>query len=39
MRHAHSTTWNMVRKLKNLENETETLFDLEYFEKHSKRGK
>ena len=33
---AHYRTWNMARKLKNVENETQTLFDLEYGEKHSK---
>ena len=29
----------MVRKLKNVENETQTLFGLEYGEKHSKTWK
>jgi hypothetical protein len=29
----------MERKLKNKENETQTLFDLEYGEKTEKRGK
>ena len=29
----------MERKLKNKENETQTLFDLEYSEKTEKRGK
>jgi hypothetical protein len=29
----------MVRKLKNMENETQTLFDLEYSEKNSKTWK
>ena len=29
----------MARKLKNVENETQTLFDLEYGEKHSKMWK
>jgi ABC-type dipeptide/oligopeptide/nickel transport system ATPase component len=29
----------LVRKLKNIENETQTLYDLEYGEKHSKRCK
>jgi hypothetical protein len=29
----------MARKLKNMENETQTLFDLEYGEKHSKTWK
>ena len=28
MRNAHSRTWIMARKLKNVENETQTLFDL-----------
>ena len=39
MRHKHCMTWNMARKLKNVENETQTLFDLEYGEKHSKTWK
>ena len=39
MRNAHCRTWNMVRKLKNMENETQTLFDLEYSEKNSKTWK
>jgi len=30
MRNAHGSTWNMARKLKNVENETQSLFDLEY---------
>ena len=30
-------TWSMARKLKNVENEKQTLFDLEYGEKHSKK--
>jgi hypothetical protein len=29
----------MARKLKNVENETQNLFDLEYVEKHSKTWK
>jgi hypothetical protein len=29
----------MARKLKNLENETQTLYDLEYGKKTGKRGK
>jgi hypothetical protein len=29
----------IVRNLKNVENETQTLFDLEYGEKTEKRGK
>ena len=28
MRNTHSRTWIMARKLKNVENETQTLFDL-----------
>ena len=35
MRNAHFRTWNMVRKLKIVDNETQTLFDMEYGEKHS----
>ena len=34
MRNAHCRSWNMVRKLKNVENETQKLYDLEYCEKH-----
>ena len=33
MRNAHCRTWNMARKLKNVENETQTLYDFEYGEK------
>ena len=29
MRNEHYMTWNMSRKLKNMENETQTLYDLE----------
>ena len=32
-------TWNMARKVKNVENETQTLFDMEYGKKHSKTWK
>ena len=39
MRNAHCRTWNMVRKLKNVENETLTLYDQGYGEKHSKTWK
>ena len=39
MRNTHCKSWNMARKLKNMENETQTLFDLEYGEKHSKTWK
>ena len=34
MRNAHCTTWNLERILKNVENETQTLFDLEYGKNH-----
>ena len=37
MRHKHGLPWNMVRKLKNVENESQTLQDLEYGEKSDKR--
>ena len=36
---AHFRTWKMARELKNVENETQTLFDLEYSKKHSKAFK
>ena len=36
MRNAQCRTWKLTRKLKNVENETQTLYDLEYSEKHSK---
>ena len=36
MRHKHGLPWNMVRKLKNGENERQTLYDLEYGEKSDK---
>ena len=39
MRNAHCRNWNKARNLKNVENETQTLFDLEYVEKHSKTWK
>ena len=39
MRQKHCLTCNMGRKLKNVENETQTLFGLEYGEKHSKTWK
>ena len=32
-------TWNMMRKMKNVENETQTMFDLEYSKKTEKPGK
>ena len=34
MRNAHCRTWNMARKLKNVEYRKQTLYDLEYGEKH-----
>jgi hypothetical protein len=34
MRNANCQTWNMARKLKNVGNETQTLYDLEYDEKN-----
>ena len=39
MRNAHFRTWNKVRKQKNVINETQTLFHLEYSKKHSKKRK
>ena len=39
MNNAHDRTWNRARKLIIEENETQTLFDLEYGEKHSKTWK
>ena len=33
MKHKHSSTWNVARKLKNEKDETQTLYDLEYGEK------
>ena len=39
MRNVHHMTWIMARKLKNVQNETQTLQDLEYGEKTDKRGK
>ena len=34
MKHKHSFTWKLARKLKNVEDETQTLYDLEYGEKN-----
>ena len=34
MRNAHCMIWNIAKKPKNVENDTKTLFDLEYGEKH-----
>ena len=39
IRSAHCRNWNMPRILKNVENETQTLYDLEYGKKTDKRGK
>ena len=39
MRNAYCRTWNLERKQINVENETQTLHDLEYGEKTEKRGK
>ena len=39
MRNAHCRTWNMARKLKNMENEKHTLQGVEYAEKTVKWGK
>jgi hypothetical protein len=36
MRNTHCRTWIMERKLKNVENEIKTLYELEYGEKHWK---
>jgi hypothetical protein len=36
MINTHCKTWNMEKKLENVKNETQTMFDLEYGEKHSK---
>ena len=39
MRNAHCRSGNMARKMKNVENETQTMFDLEYSKKTEKPGK
>ena len=39
MKHKHSSTWNVARKLKNEKDETQTLYDMEYGEKNEKSGK
>ena len=36
IRNTHCRSWNMIRKLKNVENEKQTLYDLEYVGKHLK---
>ena len=39
MRNAHCRTWNMARKLKNVKNETQKMFFMEYGEKLLKTWK
>jgi hypothetical protein len=39
MRNKHCSSWILARKLKNVENETQTLYDLEYGENTEKREK
>jgi len=39
MRKTHCSTKIMERKLKNMKNQTQTLFDLEYGEKHTRSWK
>ena len=39
MKHKHSSTWNVARKLKNEKDEKQTLYDLEYGEKNCKTWK
>ena len=39
MKNTTSRAWNMARKLKNVENEKGTLYNLEYREKNEKCGK
>ena len=39
MRSAQCRTWNMARKLKNMENETQILFELEYGMQNAKTWK
>jgi hypothetical protein len=34
LRNTDCSTWILARKLKNVENETQTIYDLEYGEKH-----
>jgi hypothetical protein len=38
-KNTHFRTWIMARKLKNVLNETQTVFDMKYGEKHSKMWK
>ena len=39
MRYAYCRTWNMARKLKNVDNETQTLYNLECGRKTEKGDK
>ena len=39
MRHKDCRTWDMARKLKNVENEKHTIYELDYEEKTQKREK
>ena len=39
MKYAHGRTWSMARKLKNVENETQILYDQEYGENTEKPEK
>ena len=36
MRNEHCRTWKLARKLKNVGNETQIMYDLAYGKKHSK---
>jgi hypothetical protein len=38
MKNTHCSTWIMARKLKNVKNETQTLYDLECGKKTEKRA-
>ena len=39
MKHKQSSTWNVARKLKNVKDETQTLYDLDYGKKTEIRAK
>ena len=39
MKHKHSITWNVARTLKNVEDETQTQYDMELLRRTEKRGK
>ena len=39
MRNAHSSTWNMARKLKSMENEKSTLYEVKYWQESLKNVK